>query len=86
MIKRRTVRPQLRVRETSEADDTQGVQTGSADEDEDKALPCVRIASRLSIIFQTTFHFHIGFPNSLNFASYANRDRESIFINSLKAM
>ena len=51
MIKRRIVRPQLRVRETSEADDTQGVQTGSADEDEDKSLPCVRIASGLAIIF-----------------------------------
>ena len=44
MIKRRT-RPQLRVRETSqEEDDAQDTQKGSADEEEDKSLPCVGIS------------------------------------------
>ena len=45
MIKRRT-RPQLHVRETSqEEDDTaQDAQKGSADEEEDKLLPCVGIS------------------------------------------
>lgn len=84
MIKRRT-RPQLRVRETSqEEDDAYDAQKGSADEEEDRSLPCV--GNNLVKLAVSIPKMIIGFPNSSNFASYANQDKESIFRNSLKGM